>query len=400
MKLTNPKHAFALVVIAIATCAFAQSNVPISFATKESTELALRLLHDKGIRSFMDEAWRQGVDAPGIHSKYWLDQFTKGNHDLSRLERAYRDFGYEVAVQIEDMAFDIYANPDGGHERERLNWLLRFSKWVMKPGKFENFRIGMRVEDAATMPLHRMVFSLDFPTDEIESYAHKFTSAKECAAIRASIAYEESNGALDMRGLAAKAEDGKDDGFEALWIPLAREAYRHFGNQMPEYTLDPEILMNEEIKYSFFADDNTCLWGRNCIPNRWDRKCHKAVCVFTWPVRYLNQLTNILTFRKDIGEFPDVDVPPGEDARHAYESFYFKKYNWEHKLTTADAKSVAAAYLDYKNNTYMDSSTFYSSRTKGNKDVSLDQYETWQSTKIRRAKNQQWLEKQGKEGMK
>ena len=44
---------------------------------------------------------------------------------------------------------------------------------------------------------------------------------------------------------------------------------------------------------------------------------------------------------------------------------------YPHKVTTADAKSVAAAYLDYKNNTYMDSSTFYSSRTKGNKDVSL-----------------------------
>ena len=399
MKIGNLKAALMVLEFAIGCGAFAQTDT-ISFATKESADRASWLLREKGIRVFMNEVWRHGVDAPGIHSKYWLDQFTRDNLKLAQLEKAYRDFGYEVAVQIEKLAFEIYENPDRGQEKERLDWLLRFSKWIMKPGRFENFRIGMRVEDAATMPLHRMAFSLDVSTDVIESYVSKFTTARECAIIRANILFEESNGVLDVRGLAKNVVEGKDDGFEAVWISQARDAYKHFGNHMPEYTLDPEILMNEEIKYSFFADDNTCLWGQNCIPNRWNRKCHKAVCVFTWPVRYLNLLTNILTFRKDVGEFPDVDVPPGEDARHAYESCCFKKYNWEHKLTTADAKSVAAAYLDYKNNTYMDSSTFYSSRTKGNKGVSLDQYETWQSTKIRRVKNQQWLEKQGKDDIK
>ena len=126
----------------------------------------------------MDKVWNQQVAAPGIHSKYWVDQIARSDPGQESLERAYRDFGYEVAVQVEDMAFEIYENPDKNHERERLDWLLRFSKWFMKPGKFENFRIGMRVEDAATMPLHRMVFSLEIPPDEIESYAKKFTLAK------------------------------------------------------------------------------------------------------------------------------------------------------------------------------------------------------------------------------
>ena len=159
MKFGNLKAAFMVLEFAFGCGAFAQIDPPISFATTESTERASCLLRDKGIRVFMNEIWLQGVAAPGIHSKYWLDQFTRDRPNMAQLEKAYRDFGYEVAVQIEKLAFEIYDNPDRGQEKERLDWMLRFSKWMMRPGRFENFRIGMRVEDAATMPLHRMVFS-------------------------------------------------------------------------------------------------------------------------------------------------------------------------------------------------------------------------------------------------
>ena len=172
---------------AFALSAFAQAAEPISFATPERVDAATRLLHGKGLHSFMDEVWRQGVAAPGIHSKYWLDQFTRGKPELARLEKAYRDFGYEVAVQVEDMAFNIYEHQDKALEPKRLDWLLRFSKWLMKAGKFENFRIGMRVEDAATMPLHRIVFNLDIPVDEIDGYFARFTTTRESAVLRAGI---------------------------------------------------------------------------------------------------------------------------------------------------------------------------------------------------------------------
>ena len=216
----------------------------------------------------MDEVWEQGVAAPGIHSKFWLDQFTRGKPELARLERAYRDFGYEVALQVEDLAFEIYEKPDKALEPKRLDWLLRLSKWMMKPGKFENFRIGMRIEDAATMPLHRVIFNFDIPTDIIDSYFLRFTTARESATFRANILYEESDGVLDVRNLAKKVEDEEDDGFEAKWLALHRKAFKYFGDFSPEYTLDPELVRDEQIKYSFFTDDSDFLCSRYPSPSR------------------------------------------------------------------------------------------------------------------------------------
>ncbi len=396
MKTIGESLLLVLFLCSLAIGAFAQEVEPISFSTSESTVVAMRRLHDKGIRVFMDEVWKQGVAAPGIHSKYWLDQFTVGKPELARLEKAYRDFGHEVAIQVEDLAFEIYEKPDKALEPKRLDWLLRFSKWLMKPGRFENFRIGMRVEDAATMPLHRIIFNLDIPTDVIDSFFLRFTTTRESATIRANILYEESGGVLDVRNLVKKAEDDKDDGFEAKWLALHRKAFKYFGDFSPEYTLDPELVRDEQIKYSFFTDDSDFLCSRDCIPERWDFKCHKAVCVYRTTTRDLKPLLNLMTFRKEIGAFPTVDVPSGMNEMQVYENYYFKNYNWDQKLTNAEAMSVASYFLKYKNNTYMDSSTFYSYTTRNVKKVSLSQFETWHTTKVRRKRNRQWLEKNGK----
>lgn len=396
MKTIGESLLLVLFLCSLAIGAFAQEVEPISFATMESTVAATRRLHDEGIRVFMDEVWKQGVAAPGIHSKYWLDQFTGGKPELARLEKAYRDFGHEVAIQVEDLAFEIYEKPDKALEPKRLDWLLRFSKWLMKPGRFENFRIGMRIEDAATMPLHRVIFNFDIPTDIIDSYFLRFTTARESATFRANILYEESDGVLDVRNLAKKVEDEEDDGFEAKWLALHRKAFKYFGDFSPEYTLDPELVRDEQIKYSFFTDDSDFLCSRDCIHERWDFKCHKAVCIYRTTASYLMQLANVLTFRKEIGGFPEVDIQSGKDAYKEYEDFYFKKFNWEEKLSSVSARSVAALYLDYKSNQYKDASTYFSQRTKQDKTITLEQFETWHTTKARRARNKQWLEKNGK----
>ena len=83
MKIGNLKAALMVLEFAIGCGAFAQTDT-ISFATKESADRASWLLREKGIRVFMNEVWRHGVDAPGIHSKYWLDQFTRDNLKLAQ----------------------------------------------------------------------------------------------------------------------------------------------------------------------------------------------------------------------------------------------------------------------------------------------------------------------------
>lgn len=368
----------------------------ISFTTVKGVERATAMLHGEGLHAFMNEAWKQGVVAPGIHSKYWLDQFTRGKPKLYSIEKAYRDFGYEIAVQVEDLAFQIYEKPDKTLELERLGWLLRFSKWMLKPGKFENYRIGIRVEDAATMPLLRASFNLETPIGNVESMCAKFLSAKDSAAMRANILFEESAGVFDVRDLANNAQSDADDDFEKKWIEYYKLAYRHFGNRILDYSLDSEILHDAEIKYNFFMDDGNELGGVNCIPEKWDEKLHRNVCVRGNRSYMMDAISGILTFRKDIGYFPEVKYAAGTDGSDAYGHYYRKKFTMEQKLTTAPAVSVGWLFWQYKTNTFMDKQTRYAYETKNYKRTSIDEFESWHTTRERRALNQQWLKKNRK----
>ena len=104
----------------------------------------------------------------------------------------------------------------------------------------------------------------------------------------------------------------------------------------------------------------------------------------------------MLIFRKDIGEFPDVVVQEGKNVVDVYEKFYFKKFNWDQRLTSVDATGVAFLYLQFKRNEYMDHLTRLSHKTRNNPKVTLEKFESRQSTKRRRARNQQWLKKNRK----
>ena len=382
---------FALCLVGMTV--FAHDDERISFATVQSTERARAMLHEKGLRGFMDKVWAQGVAAPGIHSKYWLDQFTRGKPDLYAIEKAYRDFGYEIAVLIENLAFEIYEKPDKSLETDRLDWLLRFSKWMLKPGRFENYRIGMRTEGAALMPLLRTIFNLDVSIEKIERYMARFSTTMENAVLRAAFLYEESGGVFDVRDLALRAKPGEDDGFEAEWIKHVRRAYRHFGDQLLCYTTDPEILRDEKIEYSFFMDDNHEIGGWNSIPGRWDEKYHSLSGVFGGYAYAVRAFYGVITFRKDIGEFPDVEVPPGQDGSRLYGKYYREKYK---ELTKASTMTVGCLYWEHKNNMFMDSSTDSSYRSRNNKILTLEKFESRPSTKRRRARNQQWLKKNRK----
>ena len=326
----------------------------LDFNTIQGIRQATALLQARGLTSFMDDAWRQGVVSPGIHSKYWVDQLDQNALELKAIESAYRDFGREVAQQLDEVAAEIYTKPNHAQERKRLDWLLRFARWIRSPGKYENYRIAFRAENAATIPLLRMIVDTSIPENEIESAFSRFLSFRESAAMRAGIIFEESDGVLDVRDLAAKAVE-PDDGFEKRWIQLHRTAYRHFNNKLLHYSQDLAQLKNEARKYTFTLDDDMVSHGTT---DSWDAKLHKLVCVFSVQPMYLRQLKKVFEFRKLVGSFPDVEVPLGADMCQTYENYYNKKFKscWtEHKVWPGYA---AIYYTHVKKNSYADEETF------------------------------------------
>ena len=325
----------------------------ISFESPNTIIQAREHLKTVGVKNFMEDIWAQDVTAPGIHSKYWVDQFAENDPALKTIELAYRDFGRELATQIDSIAVDIYTHPEPNSESARLDWLLKFAQWIRTPGKFENYRIAIRAENIATMPLLRVIVNLDVAEKDVESAFNRFFGFRESAIIRAEIIFEESGGTLDLRGLAKKAT-APEDGFEKIWTQFHREACQHFDNKFLRYSRDSALLKGEKVKYTFPLDDDMVV---RYDTDYWDAKLHKLICVFSSQPMYLESLRKVFAFRKLTGEFPDVEVPPGADMRQTYENYYNQKFKscWtEHKVWPGYA---AIYYTQSKQNEYVDEQT-------------------------------------------
>lgn len=331
----------------------AHGSGQINFDSAKDVFTTEQHLKNIGLPSFMDQVWAKRIDAPGIHSRYWVDQFASKDEELETLEIAYRNFGRELAKQIDSIAVDIYTHPEPATESERLDWLLNFANWVRKPGKFENYRIASRVEEAATIPLLRMIVNLDVPSEDIEEAFKRFWSAQDSAAMRASIIYEESGGHLDLRN-AAKNAGEDDDGFEDEWIKFHRKAFHHFNNKNLHYSRDKSALKDDPIEYTFPLDDYDSF---HLDSLGWELKLHKQVCVYRTEARNLRSLKEVFRFRKIVGMFPDVEIRHGESPRQSYETQYNTQFRqcWkQHKVYPGGA---AYYYLAAKNNTFVDEQT-------------------------------------------
>lgn len=325
----------------------------VSFETVKEVERTRNLLHGVGIVRFIKIVEKDCVSAPGIHSKYWVDRFTREDPELAALETAYRDFGLDYLKEVDKLALRIFRNPDKANEQVRAEMLLRIASWIGAPGKFENYRIAMRTEEAATIPLLRIIVDADIPVGEAESLISRFTTQQKSASVRAEILYEESNGIVDMRELAKRADAGGDL-FDREWIGLHEKSYKHFGRRV-EYLKSADILRSEPDGYAFFTDDS---FGAPYADSAyWDCKLHMMICVYRSQADALNALTEVLQFRKLAGSFPRVDVQPNQRERDAYENWYARKYEWILRQHRVSARTAAAYYVMSMRNTFADPQT-------------------------------------------
>lgn len=346
----------ALIVIAVISIGrgYAGECRDIGFLTVRSVRLAQEELRLVGLKGFMESAWSRGVSAPGIHSKYYVDRFTRGKPDLAALETAYRDFGLELLRQFDSLAVEVYRKPSKREELDRVGWMLRLAEWIRSPGKYENYRIAMRIEEAATMPLLRVITDMEIPEDTIVRLLDGFTTSDKSAPVRAGILYEESNGAFDLRGLL-KGKKSTVDVFVEPWVWARRKAYWHFGFRLPEYSKESGLLLGESDKNAIVADDDVSGLCRDA--DRWDKKMHKIICVNSGSPMYLAALKKVFRFRQLIGGFPEIPVPPGVRERDAYDKEYGHRYRWQLTDEQISPEIVAAYYLDSRNNTYVDRQT-------------------------------------------
>lgn len=364
----------------------------ISFESPNTTIQAREHLKTVGVKNFMEDIWAQDVTAPGIHSKYWVDQFAENDPALKTIELAYRDFGYEIALQLDRMAVDIHNNTNDLDNAKILDWLLSFKEWILSPGGYENFRIAARAENAATMPLLRLIMNLSIPNEDIEHFFERFIDETQSARLRANILHEESRGLFDLRGNIDLLAD-HERLLANWWVPRAKETAERYGHRVLRYMYDFDMLNKDAIRYNFFCPDDDRLFPRN-LSNNWDNKEHKLICVFSIKADRLDSLRQVFAFRKAAGKFPDVAVPNGMHPRHAYEDFYDAAFPKGKKAGLMP--SVAGAfYLKNKSNSFIDTAT--AETIEDIKRRAISKYEPSEDANIRRIiearrkQNEAWM---------
>lgn len=305
----------------LATGAFARGTPRISFETKKATERTGDYLHAVGIEAFMAEVWTNDIAAPRIHSLFFVEHLPPDNPELVALETAYRDFGLEMAKRFEELAMDFHLRTRTAGNRETLDWLLRFAKWIRTPGGYENYRISRYAEGVAVVALGRLVADLDEDIGDFDQYMNSLLSKKESATLRANIFYEESFGTFDVRRYASRLDS--DETFERLWGVHARKIHKKYGwSVMGFYSRNKELLKDEDMSICFFAEDNS-LCNPRTVSNTWGYKQHRMTCVFGGRLISLDPVVSLYMFRKVMGKFP---APPpsvkASDQFHAYHDYW------------------------------------------------------------------------------
>ena len=72
--MTHAPYYFVAIVVYMHLLA-ASGDVTIKFDSPKNVFIAERHLRNVGLPQFMDQVWAEKIDAPGIHSKYWVYQF-------------------------------------------------------------------------------------------------------------------------------------------------------------------------------------------------------------------------------------------------------------------------------------------------------------------------------------
>ena len=307
--------AYSLAVLSLAVLSYGKDADTISFSTINEIEAARFHLKAKGVWKFVDEALAQGVAPPRMHSKYWVDKLPVTNQPQ---EAAFRDFGYEVAIQLNDFSLEFYKHPSADEEVGRVENLLRLAGWLRQSGGYENYRMARRAEGAAGMLLARAIVNPDVSVETIKKLIGLFLTEEQSAVIRADILWEESNGVIDVRGKASSFED--KGSFERDWNDYLRKV----GKKVDMWKLFHYSELKSELEAKipdliFFCDD-TALPSPRSIVTTWDRKQHFATCVFGGCLINFNVIRNLFLFRKEVGGFP---LPKKENAtRDDFATYY------------------------------------------------------------------------------
>lgn len=333
---------------------------PVGEDEFEKIESQRRILTASDLWNFFAIAQSNRWDAPKIHSQCWVDWLPRGSDGSIRLEQAKRDFGLEIVKAIEREAMRI-VDPASTTERVRqANQLLDFADWIVKPVGYGNLAIAMRIENLACIPIGHLVADLDYPVEKSEALVQRLGTEAGWVRMQSAILNEESPHAYD-------AETKKE--LQTQWNENLRNAWLAFKakeGRFPHYFTEGKNFPKE---IAFYCEDKISQ-RPHTLSTKWNTKRHYIFCVMGYEDAIVEQLKNLLLFRKTIGRFPEMPSRPlGMFDSRIQEGFYEA---WKPHEETKGIHPGASGYTyeAIRRGSFMDYDTSELVASRGTKKVS------------------------------
>jgi hypothetical protein len=284
-------------IILLATlCSLAHAQEPTGMDRVRELDAALQ---KDGLSGLLVAAREHRWQAPRMPSR-WSVGHRPGSDEQTRVDLAAREFGREMAVQLEAVATVLQELPPGDELHRQALLLCDLSDWCASTPGYGNLFLAQRCLDLAAVGLARLAASLDFPLAGCGKLAARMTPAWMGVEARALTLNDEA-------GTNLFAVDGTQADLEKTWGSggfLMRE--KRSGRTRPEgqapgrgFVETPALKANLD----FFERDEPGTEPLTLV-NSWDARRYERI-VNGLELQNVNKALALLKFRTVIGCFPE-----------------------------------------------------------------------------------------------
>lgn len=327
----------ATFILFVGFCSCACANDVAEMDRILSLDAALR---KGGLSELLSVAQQHQWKAPRMPSK-WSVEHRPGTDKQGKLDRASREFGLKLAVQLDAVAPVFQDLPPGDELNRKADLLCDLSDWCASTPGYGNLLIAQRSLDLAAVGLARLAAFLDFPIAECEKLAARMSPSWMSVEARARTLNGEAGTNLFVVG-GTQAEMEKTWGSGGF---LMREKRSHVsrsqGNGPGRGFIETPAL---KANLDFFERDEPSEVPLTLVRS-WDAKRYERI-VNGLELQNANKALALLKFRSVIGSFPEkVEFSEEQMRRRDEERATYAKMGIKVSSMYDGMQSGAAAFL-------------------------------------------------------
>ena len=274
-------------------------------------------LQKRSIEEFMATARANRWEAPRIPSQWFVDSKVTDDEE-KRLSQAARDFGYQLALRLEDLAQEQWSLRSRDALFQRSLLLCDLGDWCAGTVGYGNIFLARKCLDLAAVGAKRLTVSLDFPLALCERLAARMNPKWLDMSYRLQVLNGEAGATIFIN---ANVTPEQLDGQWAIGWSLRRMA--EDPALVKKYALltqppppDP-ALVNVKMFTSnlrFFVSPEVPQ-DPVTLPRSWDCRQHRLMIGWELGLRSCAEAVSLLNYRSAVGFFPPPFVRSEEETR-------------------------------------------------------------------------------------